>query len=94
MMTSRRELCAWALALGAGLSTRSAAAFGDMPWPGNRIAQPFLPLIELVTPPPGNQLPPIAQIRDLLGNLYGSVSAVASAPSTIIWSNARCRNVE
>ena len=74
------QSAALAAAQTAVASNVSAAAFGDMPWPGNRIAQPFLPLIELVTPPPGNQLPPIAQIRDLLGNLYGSVAAVANAP--------------
>ena len=61
-------------------STATAATFGDMPWPGVTIAQPFLPLIGMVTPGQGNQLPPINHIRDQLGALYGAVSGVANAP--------------
>ena len=61
-------------------STATAAAFGDMPWPGVTIAQPFLPLIGMVAPGQGNQLPPINHIRDQLGALYGAVSGVANAP--------------
>jgi type VI secretion system protein ImpL len=64
----------------AGSAATAAASFGDMPWPGVTIAEPFLPLIRMVTAGQGNQPPPIGQIRDQLGALYGSVAAVANAP--------------
>lgn len=60
----------------------ATSALGNMPWPGTRIATPFIPIIQLTQAgsTPG-ALPPIARTRDLLSNLYGAISGVQNAPS-------------
>jgi type VI secretion system protein ImpL len=60
-------------------NTALKAALGDMPWPGQTISDPFLPLLKLTAGGAG-QLPPINKVHDLLSNLYGTMSNIASAP--------------
>ncbi len=67
-------------AQGAAGNAALKAVLGDMPWPGQTIAAPFIPLLQMVAPGNTGQLPSINKIHDLLSNLYGTMSNVANAP--------------
>jgi type VI secretion system protein ImpL len=71
---------AGAVARNLGGAPAVAAALGDAPWPGQRIADAFRPLIALTTAGQQGQQPPIARVRELLSNLYGTMGGVANAP--------------
>ncbi|MFG1418010.1 type VI secretion system membrane subunit TssM [Xanthobacter sp. V0B-10] len=66
-------------ATGAAGDAAVGAAFGEGPWPGKAITQPFIPLIQLGTPGASGQAPALARIRDLVSNVYGVLSGVANA---------------
>ncbi|WP_454917987.1 type VI secretion system membrane subunit TssM [Xanthobacter sediminis] len=67
-------------AAGAAGDLAAGAAFGDGPWPGKTITQPFIPLIQLGVPGAAGQAPAVVRIRDLVSNVYGVLSGVANAP--------------
>lgn len=67
-------------AAGAAGDAAMGAAFGEGPWPGKAITQPFIPLIQLGTPGAAGQAPALVRIRDLVSNVYGVLSGVANAP--------------
>lgn len=67
-------------AAGAAGDLAVGAAFGEGPWPGKAITQPFIPLIQLGTPGAAGQAPAVVRIRDLVSNVYGVLSGVANAP--------------
>lgn len=58
--------------------TLLATAFADSPWPGTTIEDAFRPLITLVDPK--NAAGSLDRVQQLFGDLYGSVSSVATAP--------------
>lgn len=58
--------------------TALSTAFGDAPWPGTTIRDAFLPLTALVDPQNGQGL---GQVQQLFGDLFGTVSGIATAPS-------------
>lgn len=59
--------------------TAASTAFGNAPWPGTTIRNAFLPLTSLVDPqnPQGG----LGQVQQLFGDLFGTVSSIATAPS-------------
>ena len=54
-----------------------STALGDAPWPGDAIGDAFRPLTALVDPQSTNSL---AKVQQLFGDLYGTISSVATAP--------------
>ncbi|MHB8884998.1 MAG: type VI secretion system membrane subunit TssM [Methylovirgula sp.] len=71
-------------ATGAAGNVAVKAALGDMPWPGQTISEPFVPLLRLVMPGTSGQMPAIGKIHDLLSNLYGTMSNIANAPQPTV----------
>ncbi|MDQ0505584.1 type VI secretion system membrane subunit TssM [Xanthobacter agilis] len=67
-------------AAGAAGDMAAGAAFGEGPWPGKTITQPFIALIQLGTPGASGQAPALSRVRDLVSNVYGVLSGVANAP--------------
>ncbi|MEM8812405.1 MAG: type VI secretion system membrane subunit TssM [Pseudomonadota bacterium] len=59
--------------------TAIQTAFGDSPWPGTAIREAFLPLTALVGAEV-TQGGTLDEVQQLFGDLFGSVSGVATAP--------------
>lgn len=58
--------------------TAVATAFGDAPWPGTAIGDAFRPLTSLVDP--ANTQNSLAGVQQLFGDMFGTVSSIATAP--------------
>lgn len=58
--------------------TAISTAFGDAPWPGTAIGNEFKPLTSLVDPQ--NSSGSLDKIQQLFGDMFGTVSSIATAP--------------